>query len=271
MPADVRTQSRTAMALWAAGFRSTLQYRTDTFIAILMALAFQGTGFAFIWVVVSRFESVSGWTLGELAFLYGFRLIVHAVAGVLTGPVFVLETQVRSGEFDRYLLRPVSPLAQFLTQRVEISIVGDVVGGLAIFLAANQHVAVDWSATSAAYLMLAIVGGALVEGSVRILLASVTFRTLASQSLLFLSDNVFSNFGNFPLPIFGPAMQFLFTFVLPVAFVAYLPATLILDKSAGLQISSVVAFGTPLLGVVLAFVAARVFNHELAQYQSSGH
>lgn len=40
------------VALWTAGVRSALQYRTDTFIVIVMALAFQGTGFAFVWVVL---------------------------------------------------------------------------------------------------------------------------------------------------------------------------------------------------------------------------
>ncbi len=81
-----------------------------------MALVFQGTGFAFAWVVLTRFEAIGGWTLGEIAFLYGLRLIVHAVAGVLAGPFFGLEWQVRSGEFDRYLVRPVSPLLQFMTR-----------------------------------------------------------------------------------------------------------------------------------------------------------
>lgn len=72
--------------LWLAGLRSALQYRTDTFIVIVMALVFQGTGFAFAWVVLTRFQSIAGWTLGEIAFLYGLRLVVHAVAGVLGGP-----------------------------------------------------------------------------------------------------------------------------------------------------------------------------------------
>ncbi|MEA2538596.1 MAG: viologen exporter family transport system permease protein, partial [Chloroflexota bacterium] len=96
-----------AAALWLAGLRSAVQYRTDTFIVIAMALAFQGTGFAFAWVVLSRFETLAGWTLGQIAFLYGLRLIVHTVAGVITGPFFGIEWQVRSGEFDRYLIRPL--------------------------------------------------------------------------------------------------------------------------------------------------------------------
>ena len=264
-------QLSSGLALWTAGFRSTLQYRTDTFIVIAMALAFQGTGFAFIWVLLSRFESLAGWTLGQVAFLYGLRLIVHALAGVLTGPIFSLEGQIRSGEFDRYLLRPLSPLVQFMTQRVEISILGDLLGGLAIFAVANQSIGLAWTPMALLYLGLAIVGGALIEGSVRILIGALTFRTLSSQSLLFLADSVFSNFANYPLTIFGTILQYVFTFVVPLAFVAFLPATVLLERTSELQVSPAFAYAAPLVGLLWAFVAARIFNHELSHYQSAGH
>lgn len=264
-------QLSAGLALWTAGFRSTLQYRTDTFIVIAMALAFQGTGFAFIWVLLSRFESLAGWTLGQVAFLYGLRLIVHALAGVLTGPIFSLEAQVRSGEFDRYLLRPLSPLIQFMTQRVEISILGDLLGGLAIFAVANQAIGLAWTPLGVLYLGLAILGGALIEGSVRILIGALSFRTLSSQSLLFLTDSVFSNFANYPLTIFGTVLQYLFTFILPLAFVAFLPTTVLLDKTSELQVSPGFAYAAPLVGLGWAFAAGRVFNRELSCYQSAGH
>jgi ABC-2 type transport system permease protein len=258
------------LALWTAGLRSALQYRTDTFIVIVMALAFQGTGFAFAWVLLSRFESLAGWTLGQVAFLYGLRLIVHAVAGVLTGPFFGLESQVRSGEFDRYLIRPLSPLLQFMTQRVEISIFGDLLGGVAIFIAANQLVGLAWTPAALLYLGLAIAGGALAEGAVRILIGALSFRFLASTSLLYLADSVFSTFANYPLTIFGGILQFLFTFGLPLAFVAYVPATVLLDRTAELQVNPVLAYVAPAIGVLWSVIAVRVFNRELRNYQSAG-
>jgi ABC-2 type transport system permease protein len=258
------------IALWAAGLRSALQYRTDTFIVIVMALAFQGTGFAFAWVLLSRFESLAGWTLGQVAFLYGLRLIVHAAAGVLTGPFFGLESQVRSGEFDRYLIRPLSPLLQFMTQRVEISILGDLLGGVGIFIAANQLVGLAWTPAALVYLVLAIAGGALAEAAVRILIGALSFRFLASTSFLYLVDSVFSTFANYPLTIFGGILQFLFTFVLPLAFVAYVPATVLLDRTAELQVNPVLAYVAPAIGVLWIAIAVRVFNRELRNYQSAG-
>ncbi len=257
--------------LWLAGLRGALQYRTDTLIIIVMALVFQGTGFAFAWVVLTRFEAIGGWTLGEIAFLYGLRLIVHAVAGVLAGPFFGLEWQVRSGEFDRYLVRPVSPLLQFMTQSVQVSVLGDLLGGLAIFLAANALTEVDWTPLSIGYLLLAIAGGALVELASRILIGALTFRTLTSAPFMFLSDSVFSTYANYPLSIFGSILGWIFTFVIPIAFLAYLPATVILDRTAELQLAPALAYAAPLAGQIWLAVAIRVFNSQLGSYQSAGH
>jgi ABC-2 type transport system permease protein len=259
-----------AAALWLAGLRSAVQYRTDTFIVIAMALAFQGTGFAFAWVVLSRFETLAGWTLGQIAFLYGLRLIVHTVAGVITGPFFGIEWQVRSGEFDRYLIRPLPPLLQFMTHRVEIGIFGDLLGGIAIFFAANQLTGMAWTPLALVYLVLAILGGALAEAAVRILVGALSFRLLGSQPLLFLADSVFSNFANYPLTIFGGVLQVLFTVVLPLAFVAYVPATVLLDRTADLQVNPVLAYLAPVVGVIWMAVAVRVFDRELGHYQSAG-
>lgn len=257
--------------LWLAGLRSALQYRTDTFIVIVMALVFQGTGFAFAWVVLTRFQSIAGWTLGEIAFLYGLRLVVHAVAGVLGGPFFSLDWEVRSGEFDRYLIRPLSPLLQFMTQRVEVSIFGDLLGGLAIFFVANALTGIAWTVPAATYLVLAILGGALVELASRILIGALAFRFLASQSFLFLADSIFSTYANYPLTIFGAVLQFLFTFVVPLAFVAYFPATVLLERTAELQVNPLLAYMAPLAGVIWLAIAARVFDSQLGKYQSAGH
>ncbi len=122
-----------------------------------------------------------------------------------------------------------------------------------------------------AYLLLAIVGGALVELATRILIGALTFRTLTSAPLMFLSDSVFSTYANFPLSIFGSVLTWVFTFLIPLAFVAYLPATVLLGRTAELQLAPWFAFAAPLAGVVWLAVAVRVFNSQLGSYQSAGH
>ncbi len=44
--------------------------------------------------------------------------------------------------------------------------------------------------------------------------------TLRSATFMFLSDSVFSTYANYPLSVFGSVLAWLFTFLVPLAFVA---------------------------------------------------
>jgi ABC-2 type transport system permease protein len=260
-----------ALSMWGAALRGELQYRANFLIMVLMGVVFQCTGFAFIWVVLSRFQAVAGWTLGEVAFLYGLRLIMHALNGALTGDLFSLEWKVRQGDFDRYLVRPLPPLLQIMCQRIFVSIFGDLLGGLALFVAASTLVAVDWTPLAIFYLVLALLGGALIELSLRLLFSALAFRFLSANGFMFLLDTLFSNFGNYPLKIFGSVLEFLLTFGLPLAFMAYFPATVLLGRTGELRVSPLFAYGAPLAGILWLGLALWVFQREMRHYQSSGH
>jgi ABC-2 type transport system permease protein len=260
-----------ALSLWVASLRGELQYRANFLIMILMGIVYQCTGFAFIWVVLGRFQALAGWTLGEVAFLYGLRLLMHSLNGALTGGLYSLEWKVRQGEFDRYLVRPLPPLLQLLCERIHVSIVGDLIGGLALFVAAASLVVVNWTPLALLYLMLALFGGALVELALRVLFSALSFRFLSANAFMFVLDTVFSNFSNYPLKIFGSVLEFLLTFGVPLAFMAYFPAVVLLGRTGELQVNPIFAYAAPLAGVGWLVVALRIFHHEMRSYQSAGH
>jgi ABC-2 type transport system permease protein len=264
------TTLRITASLWLAGLRGELEYRANFLIMTLMGLVRQGTGMALMWVILARFETIAGWTLGEVAFLYGLRLTMLALCG-LAGSLWSLQYIVRQGEFDRFLVRPVRPLIQLLTRQVPLSAFGDLIGGVALIAAATRLIDVTWTARAIVYLLLALVGGALIQLALRLLLASFSFRALSVNGLMGIVDDLFNNFGTYPLRIFSPTLQFLLTFGLPVAFMAYFPAAVLLERTAELQVHPAIAYGAPLAGVVWMGIAIWVFGHEMRHYQSSGH
>jgi ABC-2 type transport system permease protein len=258
-------------ALWLAGLKGQMQYRMNFVLNVLMGLVYQCTGFAFIWVVLSRFEAVAGWSLGEVAFLYGLRLVMHALNGFFSGQVFDIEWMVRQGDFDRYLVRPIAPLLQITAFYVPVSAFGDLIGGIGLFIAATTLVALNWSPVLVVYLLLAIVGGSMIEMALRYMFAALAFRFLSANAFLVLLDTLFSNFGNYPLTIFNSVLQFILTFALPLAFMAYLPAIVILERTSELQIHPLFAYGAPIAGVIWLVGALAFFQNEMRHYQSSGH
>ncbi len=264
------TSLRIGASLWMAGLRGALEYRTDFVLMTLMGLVRQGTGMALIWVILARFETIAGWTLGEVAFLYGMRLTALALCG-LGGDVWSLQNLVRLGEFDRFLVRPVRPLLQVLTRRVPLSAFGDLLGGVALLVAAARLLAVAWTPLTILYLVCAIIGGGLIQLALRLTIASFAFRLLSVEGLMGIVDNLFNEFGTYPLSIFNSTLRLVLTFGLPVAFMAYFPATVLFGRTNELQVQPLLAYGAPLAGLVWQFIALWIFEHEMRNYKSSGH
>lgn len=123
------------LAVLAAAFRGQMQYRMNFVLQVTFGLGYQGTGFVFNWVVLDRFQALAGWSLGQIAFLYGLRLTTHGLFVILFGRLSALDQQVREGKFDRYLIRPLPPLLQVMATEVRVSAIGDALGGGVLFLA----------------------------------------------------------------------------------------------------------------------------------------
>ncbi|MET9730124.1 ABC-2 family transporter protein [Streptomyces sp. NPDC006458] len=262
---------RTYRLLVGAAWRAEMQYRGNLLANILGGLCYQGAGLAFIWAVLDRFGDLGGWSLGEIAFLYGLRLAAHGLWVVPGHQLIFVDQVVVEGEYERYLVRPVPPLLQLLTRRFRPIALGDLAGGLALLAVAGSQAPVDWSAPAVAFLVLAVVGGAMVEASTQLAASALVFRLLKTMPVKQLIDGIFNEFGNYPMGVFGPAARFGLTFVFPLAFVAYLPSTVLLNRTGELSVPPELAWFSPLVGVVLLLIAYRFWCRQSRHFQSSGH
>jgi len=261
----------TAAALAGASLRAGFQYRANAVSAVISGLLYQLTGFLSVWIIVSRFEGIGGWSLAEITFLYGMRLTSHGIFYASFSQMFEFDRVLITGEFDRYLVRPMSPLLQLFTRKLRVNCFGDLIGGIALLAFASAGTAVDWSPQSVLFLVLAVIGGALVEGSIQIAVGSLSFRYLNLNAVRITINETFNQYGNYPQSIFPRALEYVLTFGLPVAFVAFLPATVILDRTDELHVSPVLAVCAPLIGLILFTIARWIWHRQSRHYQSSGN
>jgi ABC-2 type transport system permease protein len=261
---------RLAWELEKAALRAQLSYRVDFFVLVVMGAAYQASGFAFIWVVLRQYHQIGGWSFRQIAVLYALRLLAHAVWLGPFNQIEYLDTIIREGRFDRILLRPLNPLLQVMTGRFEMNVIGDIITAVGFFIATAVFTHLDLSPAHVAYLVLAVIGGALAEGAFVLATSALAFRLLQIWTAQYLVDTVFLMFGSYPVRIFGRVADWTLTWIIPVAFVAYIPSGVILNKTGGLHVAPVVAWGAPVVGIVWFCAAYRVWTLQLRRYQSSG-
>jgi ABC-2 type transport system permease protein len=269
--AEVRSTLRQYGVLLRVGFQSAVQYRADFVMTALGAVAYEAVSLAFVGVIVYAFGSIGGWGFVEVAFVYGIRSMGHALHGVLSGQLWSLDDVVRQGKFDLYLLRPVNPLVQVLARRFQVTAVGDVVFGLVVLVVTAVLAPIAWSGWSVAFLVVAVVGSALVESAVMLAIASLSFRLLSASSILGMADLVFVTFGPYPLSVLPRAVAQLLTFVLPLAYAAFFPAAVLLGREEDLYAPVWLAYASPVVGVALYAAAVAFFHRQVRHYASPGH
>lgn len=258
--------------LLGASLRAEGQYRANLITAMIGAIAHQSAGFAFIWVVVAKFDVIGGWALAELAFLYGMRLTAHGLFTLFGAQLLGdFDMLIREGAYDRFLVRPLPPIVQLVTRRFSVLVIGDLLGGVTLLTVAATMVDVDWAAANIAYLVLALVGGAMVEGAMQLVISGFSFRLLSTRSLRYGLDTLLTTFGSYPLKIFPGVARFGFTFLLPLAFLAYFPTSVLLGRTGELGVPPLVAELAPVVGLVLLVAAYRFWRYQSRHYTSSGH
>lgn len=257
-------------ALVRAGLREEMQFRANFLIEVAFGLIYQTLGFAFIWVVLGKFQAIGSWTLQEVTLLYGIQLMGHALWSLAFSRIINVQGMVLAGEFDTMLVRPMPIALQFMFGGFRIAILGDVLGAVVLLTVGLRTADVDWSPARAVFLVLAVIGSGLVRGAFELAGCALVFRTLVSGWAQYATDRLFGQFGSYPLDIFAARLRSFLTWVIPVAFVAWVPATVLLDRVDVLPFPAWVAWCTPLLGVVLMAIAWWLFLRESRQYQSSG-
>ncbi len=106
--------------------RSQMQFRAAFFMEVLGAMLNTLLEFGSLALVFEKFEHIQGWSLGEVAFLYGLAELAFGLMDMIFSGFdpkdFGLE--VRRGTFDQILLRPINVTVQVLGRRLVMRRIG---------------------------------------------------------------------------------------------------------------------------------------------------
>src|SRR5436853_265213 len=105
-------------------------YRASFILQALSQFAVTFADLLTILLLFQRFPSIAGWTMGEVAFLYGLGAIAFGISDLVCGGFDSLSKMIRLGTFDRVLTRPVGTFTQVLASDLQIRRLGRILQGL---------------------------------------------------------------------------------------------------------------------------------------------
>lgn len=205
---------------------------------------------------------INGWDKYQVFFIFGLNLVGFSLWACFFINTITLPYYIQEGEFDRFLVRPLPTILQILLDGFDDDSWGELVTGLAILVYAwiKLHIGFWWIPL----VILVAVSACFIYAGISILLSTVSFFTVAQSDVANFTMQI-KEIAKYPMTIYPKALQFIFTFIFPVAFVAFFPMRVIMG-----DMSLVWVCLAPVIAGVFYWVSKKVWFIGLRHYGSSG-
>ncbi len=255
---------------WRINLLTMLEYRANFFMWAAFTIVYHGVALAALYVTMRQFPSMNGWDFREMFFLYALWMAGHEIHNVLFFNVVTVPEFVREGRFDRFLVRPLDTLFQVLTVPQQVSPDGIVLAAATLVVSiAVAGVRVD--AFLICFVPLIVVGGALIDLGISLVVATLSFWFIRVDTLRWVVMSLEQDFTRYPISIYTRGVRIVLAFVFPFAFMNYFPATYFLQKAeTGLHLNPAVGLLTPAVGLAWFLAAYAFWRIGLRHYQGTG-
>jgi ABC-2 type transport system permease protein len=245
--------------------RRLITYRVDFLIGVG---SFTGTVIVQVltlFFIFQHIELIENWNYYEILFLFGFSLIPRGLDHSFTDQLWELGRKlIQRGEFYKYLIRPVNPLFNLVSERFFYPDgLGEMFAGIAIVIYAGGKIPIDMSIGKAAFVVVLVLCSTVIYTAIKLFFASLAFWTITSLPMM-TAVYQFASFSKYPLDIYHQSIRFILSWIVPFAFTAYFPVTYILFNRIDL------ALWTPVVACVSLFLAYQLWLKGLDSYEATG-
>jgi ABC-2 type transport system permease protein len=206
------------------GVLSELEYRANFFVQIFESILGLVVSLGGLAVVFAHTDSLGGWSPDQLVALVGIYIFVGGLINMVINPSMQrFMEDVRQGTLDFTLTKPADSQLLVSVQRVEIWKLVDVGLGLVVIGVALVRLQAVIGVADTAVFALALFCGSTIVYSFWLILATFSFWFVRIENILVIFQSMYSA-GRWPVGIYPNWLQFVLTFLVPVAFAVTVPA-----------------------------------------------
>jgi ABC-2 type transport system permease protein len=240
-------------AMW---IRSTMVYRASFLMLTAGQFVVTGLDFVAIFIMFAHTSELGGFSLPEVAFLYATSGISMGLADLLVGTTERLGRRIRDGSLDVMLIRPVPAFVQAAADDFALRRLGRITQSVLVFGWAIAALDLHWTWDRVLLVPVMLACGTVIFCAIFVLGAAFQF--------------VASDAAEVTNAFFAKDLVRAATFVVPLAFVNWLPALHILDHADPLGLPKAFQFASPVAALLIALAAGLAWRLGLRSYRSTG-
>ena len=245
--------------------KSQMQYKTSFFLLALGQFLVSFFALVGVWFMMSRFQTVDGFTFPEVLIGFAVVLTAFSIAESFARAFDMFPAVISNGEFDRMLMRPRGLIFQVLAAKLELSRFARVLQAAAVLWYAIPASGIVWTGDKVLTLILMIACGAVVFACLFVVYAAIAFFTTEGLEFMNVLTDGGREFGRYPFSIYGKDVLKFLTYVVPMALFQYYPLLYLIGRE-----TSRVYMILPLFSLLFAFPAYGLWRLGLRNYKSTG-
>lgn len=249
----------------AQDIKSKMSYRADFIISTIGMIATNIAGFIAFLIMFGKFPSINGWSYYEILFLYGFSLISITPTQCLLDNNWSLRRYVYDGDFVKYCFRPINLWFYYVSEVFDVKGLGQLGFGIGTLIYAWIKLSLPVTFLLIIKIVVALATASLFMMALQNAAAASCFWIQNSFWLLDISLKM-KDYAKYPVTIFNDIFKFIFTFILPVAFMAYYPSLAILRQDD----VPILTWLSPVLGIAAFYGSYKLWMKGASKYDGSG-
>ena len=261
----LRFYTRLYFKILAQDIKSKMSYRADFIISTIGMIATNVSGFISFWILFRNFPSINGWGYYEMLFLYGFSLISLTPVQCLFDNNWSLRQQVYSGDFIKYCFRPINLFFYYESEVFDIKGLGQFAFGIVTVVISWNKIGLAFTPLVLLKMIVFLITASLIMIALQNAAAATCFWIHNSFYVLDLAFR-FKDYAKYPITIFSPVFKFIFTFLIPIAFIASYPSLVVLRPDA----VPVLSWLSPVIGVLFFYISYRIWMYGAMKYNGTG-
>lgn len=224
--------------------------------------------FCFYFMIIglfNKFSNIKGFTLYEVLLTFSIIHIGFSFNETFFRGIDSFEDLIIDGSLDRFLVRPRGILFQTLCHKMDLVKIFRIIQAFIIMIIAVCYLNITLTFDKILCLVLMNLSSIAIFFGLFVLTASYCFFTIEGLEIKNVLTDGGKHMAQYPISIYRKGIIFVFTFIIPYAFINYYPLLYFLGRS-----DNKLYLLSPLIVFIFLIPCLCLFNFGLKHYNSTG-
>lgn len=217
----------------------------------------------FLLLIKQTVTTVAGYSSDEMVVFFLTYQLIDSCSQSLFRNVYSFGNQVRSGDLDFLLIKPLNPLFRILTDKPDINdllfLAPTTIGSLYIL----STLSITITPTSLLLFGVLFINALIIALALHILIVSIAVAIVEIDGLVWLYRDL-ASLGRFPITIYHESIRLALFFILPFGMMLTIPAQVLLNLTPSVALP--IVFGVT---ITLLVASVQFWKYSLKKYSSA--